>query len=300
MSSEIGKEKAYAFDDDEQFIIVRRSRRKSWRQSRGKGEKITTISYLEDQVSVERIDRVIKNACSSIELIKYSQQIIALLLKSLSGRKLSCIWALGLGPFSRSYHPGCDQLAVLLELKHHFGCEVYFQEPRLTEMEKRWLCDHAICLSETNDLLKCRISDDDVDKENIVLFYAPHCGHAIYNSVIYAHRKKLKRIIIAGNNLHSMDLAAKDLRKYEKTALGFKGRAVRKCSGTDLEMSDCSELKALSLYSKVCTLLEFPTFKSNFAVFNDTALHFLSQNTPQPEICETEPKYQFFRHEIVI
>lgn len=66
----------------------------------------------------------------------FSQQIIALLLKSLSGRQLSSIWALGLGSFSHSYYPGCDQLAVLLELKYHFGCEVYFQEPCLTEMEK--------------------------------------------------------------------------------------------------------------------------------------------------------------------
>ncbi|CAG9530433.1 unnamed protein product, partial [Cercopithifilaria johnstoni] len=226
------------------------------------------------------------------------KQIIVLLLKSLSGRQLSSIWALGLGSFSRSYYPGCDQLAVLLELKYHFGCEVYFQEPCLTEMEKRWLCDHAICLSETNDLLECRVSNDDVDNGKIVLFYAPHCGHAVYNSVIYAHRKELKRIIIAGNNLQSMNLAAKHLKKYEESVP--EKCAVRKCNVADLEMPGCSELHALSLYSKVCTLLEFPIFKSNFAVFNDTALHFLPQNTPLPEISETRPNYRFFRHEIVI
>ncbi|VBB28133.1 unnamed protein product [Acanthocheilonema viteae] len=285
MTSQIGKETTFASDDNEQFIVVKRNGRKSWRRSRGRGEKVvaTAICSPEDQVSVERIDAIIKNACNNTELIKYSQQIIALLLKSLSGRQLSSIWALGLGSFSRSYYPGCDQLAMLLELKYHFGCEVHFQEPCLTKMEKRWLCDHAICLSETNDLLECRVSDDDVNKKKIVLFYAPHCGHAVYNS----------------NNFYSMDLTARHLEKYAGSVLSQEDVA-RKCRVTDLKMSDCCELQALSLYSKVCTLLEFPTFKSNFAVFNDTALHFLPQNALLPEISEIRPNYRLFRHEIVI
>ncbi|VDM91968.1 unnamed protein product [Onchocerca ochengi] len=140
MTSEPCKETAFASGDDEQFIVVKRSRKKSGRRLRvsyGRGEKIaTTVCYPVDQVSLERIDMVMKNACNNTELIKYSQQIIALLLKPLAGRQLSSIWALGLGSFSCSHHLGCEQLAVLLELKHYFGCEVYFQEPCLTEMEK--------------------------------------------------------------------------------------------------------------------------------------------------------------------
>ncbi|VDO40096.1 unnamed protein product [Onchocerca flexuosa] len=287
-----------ASGDDEQFVVVKRRRKKNGRLPRvsyGKSGKIaTTICYPMDQVSMERIEMVMKNACSNTELIKYSQQIIALLLKSLSGRQLSSIWALGLGSFSCSHYLGCDQLAVLLELKHYFGCEVYFQEPCLTKMEKHWLCNHAICLSETKDLLECRVSGDDNDNENIVLFYAPHCGHAVYNSVIYAHRKKLKNIIIAGNNLHSMDLTARysELSPNECT--------VRECNLKDLKNSDLNELEALLLYSKVCTVLEFPIFKSNFAVFNDTAVHFLLQNSQVPKISEAKPKYRLFRHEIMI
>lgn len=72
---------------------------------------------------------------------------------------------------------------------------------------QRWLRDHSICLSETTNLLECRVSDDDIHNGNIVLFYALHCGHAIYNSVIYAHRKKLKRIIIAGKQFNLAHLS---------------------------------------------------------------------------------------------
>ncbi|VDK83189.1 unnamed protein product [Litomosoides sigmodontis] len=284
---------------------IRQLRKKVLRRFRRRGEKVTTIiPYPVDEVPVERIDMIMKNACTNSEVIQYSQQIIALLLKSLSGRQLSCIWALGLGSFSHSYCPGCDQLAVLLQLKYHFGCEVYFQEPCSTRTEKRWLCDHSICLSETSDLLECRVSDDDDDINNgsVVLFYALHCGHAIYNSVIYAHRKKLKRIIIAvsGNNLHLMDLAARQLEKREDSVGSAEKSGVKKCNTTDLETTDCNELEALSSYSKVCTMVNFPVFKPNFAIFNDTALHFLPQNAPLPEISETKPNYELFDQEVVI
>ncbi|EJW89075.1 hypothetical protein WUBG_00012 [Wuchereria bancrofti] len=299
MAFETCKGSACGSDDDEQFVVVRRRGRKGWRRSCGiDGKVATAVCYLRDQVSVEKIDAIMKNACSNTELIKYSRQVISLLLKSLSGRQLSSIWALGLGSFSRCYYPGCDQLAMLLELQHYFGCEVCFQEPCLTETEKRWLCNHAIYLSETKDLLECRISDDDDNSENVVLFYAPHCGHAIYNSVIYAHRKKLKRIIIAGNNLHSMNFMIRHLSKHKKSIQSQEECSLKEYNVT--EISDCSELQALSLYSEVCSLLKFPTFKSNFAVFNDTALHFLSQNAPLPEISEARPNYRLFRHEIVV
>ncbi|MCP9259127.1 hypothetical protein DINM_002095 [Dirofilaria immitis] len=262
MSSQTGEETALVPANNEQFIVVRKSRRKNGRLriSYERGEKIKKIVCSQHpvyQVSMERIDTVMKNACNNTELIKYSQQIIALLLKSLSGRQLSSIWALGLGSFNCSYYPGCDQLAVLLELKHFFGCEVYFQEPCLTKMEKHWLCNHAIRLSETKDLLECRVSDD-------------------------------------GNNLHSMDLSARCLE------INAEEYAVKQCNLNDLENSDFNELQALLLYSKACTLLEFPTFKSNFAAFNDTALHFLLQNAPLLEISEARPIYRLFRHEIMI
>lgn len=75
MTSEPCKETAFASGDDEQFIVVKRSRKKSGRRLRvsyGRGEKIaTTVCYPVDQVSLERIDMVMKNACNNTELIKY-------------------------------------------------------------------------------------------------------------------------------------------------------------------------------------------------------------------------------------
>uniref|UniRef100_A0A915PMX7 SRR1-like domain-containing protein n=1 Tax=Setaria digitata TaxID=48799 RepID=A0A915PMX7_9BILA len=293
VSDEIGSTSS----EDEQFTIVRRGRRKGWQPCEG-GKDVVMVSCPPDQVSVEKIDAVMRNVCGNTELIKYSQRVIALLRKALSGRQISSIWGLGVGSFSRYYYPGCDQLAVLLELKHYFGCEVYFQEPCLTEVEKLWLRDHSIYLSETKDLLQCRVSGDAHD--NMVLFYAPHCGHAIYNSVIYAHRRNLKRIIIIGNNLHSMDFAVRHSKKYNRSTLGGQECGLGKCNLKGLENSDFSELQALFLYSKMCTTLKFPALKSNFAAFNDTALHFLSENAPLTEIPETKPKYRLYRHEIFV
>lgn len=72
MTSETDKEIAFVSGDDEQFIVVRRSGKKNWRRSRGRDEKVaTTLCYPEDQISVERIDTVMKNACNSVEMIKY-------------------------------------------------------------------------------------------------------------------------------------------------------------------------------------------------------------------------------------
>lgn len=97
-----------------------------------------------------------------------------------------------------------------------------------------------------------------------------------------------------------MDLGAIHLEKYGRaSALSSKEYTVGN-NRTDLEASYYNELEALSLYSKACTVLEFPIFKSNFAVFNDTALHFLAKNTPLPKISETKPRYQLFKHEIVM
>lgn len=97
-----------------------------------------------------------------------------------------------------------------------------------------------------------------------------------------------------------MDLAAKHLEKHGDSVLSREECSMKKCNIIDLEMPDCNELQALSLYSKVCTLVNFPTFKSNFAGFNDTALHFLPENAPLPEISETRPKYRLFQDEVVI
>lgn len=69
MISQASNERA---DDDEQFETVRRHRKKGLRRFRRRGGKVATIvPYPEDQVSVEGIDMVMKNACSNSELVQY-------------------------------------------------------------------------------------------------------------------------------------------------------------------------------------------------------------------------------------
>lgn len=67
----MGIKTASTFDDNDKFIVVRRNGRKG-RRSHEKGERVSTTFWsLEDPVSVERIDTVMKNACRSTELINY-------------------------------------------------------------------------------------------------------------------------------------------------------------------------------------------------------------------------------------
>lgn len=92
---------------------------------------------------------------------------------------------------------------------------------------------------------------------------------------------------------------ARYLVECGESVLNQESCGLRENNQIHLTVSACSELQALFLYSKLCTLLEFPIFKSNFAVFNDTALHFLPENAPIPKISEARPKYGLHRHEIV-
>lgn len=72
MASGTGKEIACGLSDDEQFVVVRRGRKKSWRRSRGRDGKIAAaVCYPRDEIPIEKIDTVIKNASDNTELIKY-------------------------------------------------------------------------------------------------------------------------------------------------------------------------------------------------------------------------------------
>ncbi|VDN03825.1 unnamed protein product [Thelazia callipaeda] len=295
--------------DEDGFIVVSRSRRRRMKLSSRSGSKIIgncnaykafsnvhDCTADEDEISARDIEQIITNACNKKEMIDYSHIIINLLCECLSGCKLSSIWAIGVGSFCRSWYCGRDQLALLLHLKEYFQCKVYFQEPCLTKEEKDWLCNHNICLSTTTDLLTCRLHDD-ID-EDVVLFYAPHCGHAVYNSVIYAHRKKLNRILIIGNNFHMMNFDT-DCRtehegsnKVENTVNVYQWHNAMKL--------DSSELRALFLYSKSCNSLQFPILSSNFSAFNHTALHFQPENSPLLQIPEEIPRYLLYGYGIVI
>lgn len=66
----------------------------------------------------------------------FSEIIINALNNILNGRKCSLIRAIGIGNFSKPFCNGCDQLALLLQLKQYFGAKTIYQDPVVTENEK--------------------------------------------------------------------------------------------------------------------------------------------------------------------
>ncbi|VDN27460.1 unnamed protein product [Gongylonema pulchrum] len=156
-------------------MVVGNSRKKAGRRNRLNAQRKPRAiidNPSDEEGSFKRINEIMTKKCGNIEILQYSEHIFNLLVKALADRKLTTIWAIGIGPFLHSYHFGCDQLAVLLKLNEFFGCQ-------------------------STDLFTYRLIDSD-DDQSAVLLYAPHCGLAMYNSLIYAHRKELKRVVIIG------------------------------------------------------------------------------------------------------
>lgn len=122
-----------------------------------------------------------------------------------------------------------------------------------------------------NDLLDDPI---EADQGSICLYYMPHCGHALYNNVIYAHRAALDiaRLIIIGNDMQEMYI----------------------------NEAHSDELTAISEYRRCCETLRLPVLPEAPFVFNDTAIHFLTSNSTIPQISDSLPHYEFYASEIIL
>ncbi|VDM41803.1 unnamed protein product [Toxocara canis] len=202
-----------------------------------------------------------------------SDAILSLLDSAIGGRRLSQISAIGVGNFCESRFNGSSQVALLLILMEHFKCDVRFREPFITPNEKEWLNSKGVQVERCSDLLE-RLFVDEKDESAMCLCYMPHCGHALYNSVIYAHRDAcdIRRLIIFGNNLQDMQIAK----------------------------SHANELDAICEYRKYCETISVPPFDEVPSAFNDTAIHFLKSDSTIPKIPDRIPQYDYYASEIVI
>ncbi|VDN54356.1 unnamed protein product [Dracunculus medinensis] len=97
-----------------------------------------------------------------------------------------------------------------------------------------------------------------ISEDDMIFYYAPHCGYGIYNNIIYSHRnaRELTRIVIIGNNFLDFDPVL--LQKYE--------------------------LFALLKFKSACQCICFPKFSKDDTSFNHTAIHYLSHSSSVPHI----------------
>lgn len=286
-------------DEGTQFTVVRYRRRNRARN------RLRSVAVADDgdgrDVTAEHIERVIISKLDAC-LSSYCEQVIDSIEAILDGRKLTQIHAIGLGNFHRRYKSGCEQVALLILLKSHFRCFVHFQEPCTLPAEKEWLENHDIFVSKSMDLLSERCSEAD---EEISLFYAPHCPHAIYNSLIHAHRKGLHRFILFGNSTLWMDetLSLNTLgdATYEQKKVIRKQRLKQKVSST--RNAAMEELRALCCYRRLCQEVKLADFYGNYSAFNDVCLLYVTPEAASSAlyaIPDSSPRYRLFADEIIL
>ncbi|VDK74214.1 unnamed protein product [Gongylonema pulchrum] len=73
------------------------------------------------------------------------------------------------------------------------------------------------------------------------------------------------------------------------------------CCSNQTRKAILDELHALYVYSSMCSWIDFPSLPSNFAAFNDTAVHYIPKNVKKlPKIPDIPPMYKIFAHEIIL
>uniref|UniRef100_A0A915BIC5 SRR1-like domain-containing protein n=1 Tax=Parascaris univalens TaxID=6257 RepID=A0A915BIC5_PARUN len=255
--------------EEDGFVLVknRRRRRRHIVASNPVNAYVNDLS----EISVQKIDAIVDEAVRRLRYSPFCEMVLSILNSAIGERRPSQIVAIGIGNFSEKRLNGAYQIALLLILMEHFKCIVRFREPLTTSNEKKWLESKDIRVEACSDLLDESI---EADQDSIRVYYMPHCGHALYNNVIYAHRGALDigRLIIVGNDMQEM---------YINEAYS-------------------SELAAICEYRRCCETHRLPVLPEAPFVFNDTAIHFLASNSTIPQISDHIPNYAFYASEIIL
>ncbi|KAK0423720.1 hypothetical protein QR680_008296 [Steinernema hermaphroditum] len=146
---------------------------------------------------------------SSIEIVQkvfeetgYLAEVIEKLSKLLNDRSLRRICLIGLGNFAWLWETGRNamyQLAMALSIRSHFGTpEITSQELTANLFEKYYMEQLGIEVLEPTDLSE---PEEGLEDDEVALFCMHHCTADLYNSVLWANRNQIKKIIIFGNGL---------------------------------------------------------------------------------------------------
>lgn len=185
---------ASASDD---FIVVRKGKRL---KRISKGHATSSIGGT-DEVSDADVLRKLSGVESDLRSSGYLRDLLNILGKCVASGRTSIknIVCYGLGNFSQCVS-GRYQLGLLLCIREFFSADsIEIYDPVFTETERRILSSLNLSVLDRNEEGKRHTHEP-------TLFYMPHCGTPLYNSVLWANWDKasLNRIVILGNSFDTI------------------------------------------------------------------------------------------------
>ncbi|TKR87419.1 hypothetical protein L596_011819 [Steinernema carpocapsae] len=222
------------------------------------------------QATLSGIEANLSQAKGNLEqsgLLAKSKHFLA---KILDGRSIRSAKAIGIGNFGdRAKSNGSLQMALFLAIREQFDSpKASCQDPVMNPTEVQFLQKVGVEVPELNDLSS---RETDLEGDDVVLFFMPHCGHGLYNNLLWSNwdPQLLKNLVIVGNDFSKMVI----LEKHEH------------------------EVQALLKYREVADSVNFPAAGED--AFSDTSFMSFSGEF-LPDLDKVKPAYDHFAPELVI
>ncbi|KAK8783099.1 hypothetical protein V5799_015560 [Amblyomma americanum] len=247
------------------FTLVKRR----GKPSRKEAKRLLAPASTEDDAGPHEsvVLRRVSEAEADLQSSAYFENFLHVLTKCLKvvpGDAQVCnIICYGLGNFAACVSARF-QFALLICIRRHFSpVSVEIYDPAFTEKERKILTSLGFTVLERNEEGKRSVRDR-------TLFYMPHCGTPLYNSVLWANwdASSLSSVVIFGNSFDTMWTNKLDSALRQKCAFLVNVRpAVREFAiANDFKYSD---------------------------VFNDLALHAFDTSALHTDVWNSkdEPVY---------
>lgn len=247
------------------FTVVKKRRKFKKREAQRLAAVVS--SEYDDGPGESVVVRRISDAQADLEWSSYLADFLEVLKKCLlvfpGDTHVRSVVCYGLGNFAACVNARF-QLALLICIRRHLSAssvEVY--DPVFTEKERKVLTSMGFSVLENNEEGKRSVREP-------TLFYMPHCGTPLYNSVLWANwdATSLNQVVIFGNSFSNMCTHKLDRALRERCPFLFNVRpAVREFAVAN-------------------------TFKYS-DVFNDLALHSFDASVLGADVWSStvEPEY---------
>ncbi|XP_077558926.1 SRR1-like protein [Haemaphysalis longicornis] len=203
------------------FTVVKR--RGKLKKKEAQRLEAAVSSDHDDGPSESVVLRRISEAEADLESSSYLADVLEVLKKCLlafpGGAHVRSVVCYGLGNFASCVNARF-QFALLICIRRHLSAssaEVY--DPVFTEKERKVLTSMGFSVLEENEEGKRSVHKP-------TLFYMPHCGTPLYNSVLWANwdAASLNQVLILGNSFSSMWTHKLDRALQEKCPFLFNVR----------------------------------------------------------------------------
>ncbi|XP_037277805.2 SRR1-like protein [Rhipicephalus microplus] len=241
------------------FTVVKRRGKSRVTQ----GKQLPAVHQKDDDEGLEEssVLRRIKEAEADIQSSAYFENFLNVLSKCVNvlpgDNKVRSVVCYGLGNLSACVNARY-QLALLVCIQKHLNpVSVEIYDPVFTESERNILTSLGLTVLLRNDEGKRAVQDR-------TLFYMPHCGTPLYNSVLWANwdPSVLGDVVVFGNSFDTMWTNKLDSTLRKKCGFLVNVRpAVREFAvANDFKYSDI--FNDLSLHAFDATLLQADVWSS--------------------------------------